>query len=795
MKFTLSWLKKFLETDATTQQIIDGLNNLGLEVEEVVDQGSVYEAFMIAEIISVMPHPEASKLQVCQVNNGKEILQIVCGAPNARAGIKVVLAPIGADIPANGMKIKASKIRNISSFGMLCSGKELNLSEESDGIIELSENFIVGESFAKAQGLEEVIIEISITPNRGDCLGVYGIARDLAAAGFGSLKPLKLAHLKGDFSSPLGLEVNSTYCQKYIGRYFKNIKNTASPKWLQDLLKSIGQNPISSLVDITNYFTFAFGRPLHVFDADLVTKLVVREALDGEEFIALNDKSYKLNQGELVIADDSKILALAGIIGEKSSGVSVSTKNILLEIGLFDADSIVRTARVHQIDTDAKYRFERKVDPEFMEVALDLATEMIIEICGGEFSYPVIVDNLAYKPNEIKFPLSELKKRIGIAYDRVKVCKILTDLGFKVQDLGEVLHLSVPSWRSDISAKEDIVEEIARIDGYHNIQAIALPERCGMESMLDSKQQNIYRLQRFAASLGLDEVVNWSFVSSDKAALFADLKDELYLKNPISQELDYMRPSILTSLLEVAVKNQNRGLRDLGLFEMASVFYGIKANEQPLTLSGLRVGLNEERNIYSKPRMVDSFDCKADALKILSEMGVDYTKLQYVTDNLPKYYHPGRSSALALGKNILAFFGELHPNLVKYYGLDSNAVGFEVFLDNIPTARSKYGRKGGIQYSDYQMVERDFAFIMKQDITIDQVIKAVAQLDKQLIKTVNIFDIYSGKNIEEGKKSVAFTVAFQANDRTLSDVEIEQLSQKIIDKVASITQGVLRSGS
>jgi phenylalanyl-tRNA synthetase beta chain len=788
MKFTISWLEKFLDTNATQQQIIEGLTNLGLEVEEVINQADIYAPFIVAEIISIDPHPEADKLRICKVNNGKKIIQIVCGAPNARAGIKVVLAPIGAEIPSNGLKIKESKIRNISSYGMLCSGSELNLSEESDGILELEEKHKVGELFSESYGLNETLIEISVTPNRGDCLGVYGIARDLSAAGFGELKPLDSEYLKGNFKSPISVDISSSKAPKYIGRYFKNVENKASPQWLQNALKSIGLAPISALVDITNYFTFAFGRPLHVFDADKISKIEVREANEGESFTALNDKEYKLNAEELVIADGAKILGLAGIIGEKESSVSMSTKNIFLEIGLFDADSVTKAARAHQIDTDAKFRFERKIDSEFMTQALDLATKMIIEIAGGDYSEAVIVNNLDFKPTKVEFHASELKKRIGVEYEQKTIDSILLSLGFKSE--GSIY--TVPSWRHDITSKEDIVEEVARIHGYNNIPAIALPISNNLSTTLDMKQRNIYRMQRFAASLGLDEVVTWSFMNSKRAELFSELKTELHLKNPISNELNYMRPSIVPNLLEVAHKNQNRGMNDIQIFELGSIFTGINPDQQMLSLAGLRVGNNNERNIYGDMRKVDLFDSKDDIFKSIAEVGLDPSKLQYRDDKAPGYYHPGRSSALALGKNIIGYFGELHPSIIKAYDLNNNAVAFELLIDNMPVSKSKFGRKGPLKTSDYQAVERDFAFIVKQDISVDLIMRSASQVDKKLIKSVDIFDIYSGKGVDEGDKSVALRVIIQASDRTLAENELEQLSAKIIDSVSKETEGRLR---
>lgn len=792
MKFTISWLKKYLELDIDSASIINGLNKIGFEVEEVINQYDTYKDFIIAEIVSAVTHPEADKLRVCQVNNGKELLQIVCGAPNARAGIKVVLAPIGVIIPANNMKIKQSKIRNVESNGMLCSSFELGLSAElEDGIMELGQDYVIGSSFADACGLNETLIEISITPNRGDCLGVYGIARDLAAAGFGKLKKLEHTTTKSYYDSPVKVEILSSLCPKYIGRHFRNLTNKQSPDWLQKDLKAIGLKPISALVDITNYFTFAFGRPMHVFDADLISSIKLQESKGGEIFTALNDKEYKLKENSLIITDQDKVIGLAGIIGEKISGVSESTKNIFLEIGLFDADNIANTSRSLQIESDAKFRFERKIDPEFMEIALNLASSMILEICGGEASYPIIIDNLNYQRREIDFSISELKKRIGIEYDKQKVINILNNLGFIVKDHGDSLLLNVPSWRHDIYLKEHIVGEVARIDGFDNIKSV-------LESNikfipLSAKQKINYRISRFAASLGLDEVITMSFMNSKKAALFTELNTELFLKNPISSELDYMRPSILPNLLEAAENNQSRAIDSVGFFEMSSIYRGIKPEDQIMTITGLRTGFNEKRNHYQTRREVDVFDIKADIFNIISEIGFDTSKLQYDIENLPKYYHPQRSSALRLGKNIIGYFGQIHPQIIQNYNLDHNAVAFELFIENIPMSKAKFGRRSNISISDFQQLERDFAFIMDKNIAVDSIIRAVLQIDKQLIKEVNIFDVYSGKNIEEGKKSVAFSVLIQADNRTLTELEIENLSNKIISSISNSMNAILRN--
>lgn len=794
MKFTFSWLKEYLETNHSCEEIIQALNKIGLEVEEVINQEKIFKDFIIAEIIDASIHPEANKLQICQVNNGKEILQIVCGAPNARKGIKVVLAPIGTEIPSNGLKIKASKIRNVQSSGMMCSAKELGLGEESDGIIELNDDLLVGSKFYEAYGLNEILIDISITPNRGDCLGVYGIARDLAAAGYGKLKTLDSSPIRGEFKSPLNVKFeNPAICPKYIGRYFKNIKNSASPKWLQNKLKSIGVNSISALVDITNYFTFAFGRPLHVYDADLIKgDLIIRNSKIGEEITALNDKKYILNNQEPVVSDNKEILSLAGIIGGKSSRVNETSKNIFLEIGYFDADIIAKTSRLHQIDTDSKYRFERRVDPEFMQMALDMASKMIIELCSGSASEAIIIDQLNFKPSILDFSLSSLKKKIGIEYEKDNVKNILLNLGFKVEDKGSILTLTAPSWRPDISIEEDIIEEIARIDGYENIVSIPLSKIDNLNNILDNKQRSFYRLPRVAASLGLLEAVTFSFMDSKKSILFADLKEELFLKHPISIELNYMRPSIIPNLLEAALKNQNRNIENIALFEVGSVFEGIEIDKQKQCLAAIRAGYNKERNIYNDRRKVDIFDAKLDILTILEELGIDSTKPQISTNNLPKYYHPQRSATLSLGKNILGYFGQLHPKIIKAYDLENDIVAFELFLDNVPATKSKLGRKGLLQISDYQAIKRDFAFLVDKDIAVELITRSIIQIDKKLIKSADIFDIYSGKGIEENKKSVAITVTIQAPDRTLLEEEIDLLSNKIISLVISNTGATLR---
>jgi phenylalanyl-tRNA synthetase beta chain len=791
MKLTLSLLKKFLELNCDPSAIINGLNQIGLEVEEVVNQAKIYEKFIVAEIISATPHPEAEKLRICSVNNGKEIIQIVCGASNARAGIKVVLAPIGTEIPANGLIIKKSTIRGIESSGMMCSAAELALEDSSDGIIELPHDFIVGELFAKQYGLDEIIIELSVTPNRGDCLGVYGIARDLAAAGYGNLINLETPSITGDFLSPIEVSISSPACSKYSGRYFKNVTNHESPQWLKSTLKNLGVKPISALVDITNYFTFTFGRPMHVYDANQINKIEVKQANENEEFQALNDKTYILKSEDLVISSNGQAISLAGIIGGKASSVSLSSKNIFLEIAQFNKDSVSKSARQHQIESDAKHRFERNTDSEFVATALALASKMILEICGGEPSQEIIAIQEAYLARKIDFPLASLKKYTGIDYEKSKVITILKNLGFQVKDNGDFLNLTIPSWRHDIVIKEDVIEEIARIDGYDKITATPLAY-CQPKA-LDNKQKMLYKIARFPASLGLDEVITYSFMNSKKAALFSPLNPDLFIKNPISSELDYIRNTLLPNLLDAASRNQNRGISSANLFELASVFKGIRAEDQLTFLAGIRTNNFNEKDIHQSARKVDVFDAKSDCFAIIQELGLDPYKLKYDRNKVPTYYHPGRSAALLLGQVIIAYFGEIHPKIIKEYDLKNSAVGFEILIDNIPISKPKFGRKGNAIFSDFQEVERDFAFLVSNELEVDTILKSVGQLDKKLIKSVNIFDIFTGKNIEEGKKSIAFSVKIQANDRTLTDAEIEDFSQKIISHLVSNYQAVLRS--
>jgi phenylalanyl-tRNA synthetase beta chain len=793
MRFTLSWLKEFLDTNASLKEILEKLTDIGLEVEEVVDYAEKLKPFIVAEIIDAAQHPEADKLRVCKVNNGKEILQIVCGAPNARAGIKVVLAPIGSLIPNGDFKIKASKIRGVESNGMLCSAEELELDGDSEGIIELPSSAIVGTPFVDAYGLNDAMIDISITPNRGDCLGVYGIARDLAARGVGQLKPLNIPNIKGNFASPIKVEILDENCPVFIGRYFKNLQNKQSPEWLQNRLRAIGSKPISALVDITNYISFTYGRPLHVYDADKLNgKIIVRKAKEGETFEALNDKSYTLTGTETVIADDKGVLALGGVIGGKDSGCSLETKNVFLEVALFDPISIAETGRKHLIDSDARYRFERIVDSGFVMNGVELASQMILDLCQGEASEIVIAGEIPKNERKLEFRIEKLHKLAGIEVETQEIIRILESLGFKCSSKGNVLELTIPTWRNDIEGEHDIVEEIVRIHGFEKVTPAWLPQKSMLPvPTLSQSQNSVKLLKRLLASRGLTEVVSWSFLSKDNAIMFGELKEELRILNPISSDLEYMRPSILPNLIEALQRNSLRGFTDISLFEIGPVFFGGTPGAQKLVIAGVRAGKTAEKSIYKEERNYDVFDIKANILACISEYGFASDKLSVDTD-APSYYHPGRSASLKIGKEVVGYFGEIHPNVQRKMDIKNAVQAFELFVEKLPVPKSKAGRKPGLKVSNFQAVERDFAFVVDQDKVAGDLIQAIKSADKNLITDVKLFDIYAGSNIEAGKKSVAVKVILQAMDRTLTEQEINNISNNVIANVEKQVGGKLR---
>lgn len=821
MKFTLSWLKEHLDTTATLEQIGKTLTMIGLEVESVTNRAATLQAFTVAKILHAEKHPEADKLRVCKVQSNIGELQIVCGASNARAGIFVALAKEGAHIPASGMVIKKTKIRGVESNGMLCSAEELALPGDSSGIIELPESPI-GMPIAQVLGLDDPVIEIAITPNRADCLGVRGIARDLAAAGLGALKNAP-DYVKGSddfwaspafgaFPSPVNakVEVSGSECTAFDGYYIRNVKNECSPDWIKHRLEAIGQKTISALVDITNYLMLDLGRPMHAYDADkIVGNITVRNAFESEQFKALNGEEYILDPTMVVIADDRGVIGLAGIIGGESTACSTETKNIFLEVANFNPANIAQTARKLSILSDARYRFERGVDSHThikigtVEQPIDrdvpsVAVYLMIKYCGGTSSH--LVDALVqggFKARTISFNPQRVGTLGGVSISTDECLRILGALGCTIHDPRSTIHeITPPSWRGDIEGEADLVEEVLRIHGYDNIPAAPLPKLPGISRpAITYPQKRAHIAKRTLAARGMMECCTWSFLPEAQAKSFGWNNPALTLLNPISADLDTMRPSLLPNLLEAAKKNGFRGFKDNALFEVGLQFHDITPGGQRLAAAGIRTGQHMQ-NTYKdtlyqhNERAQDAFDAKTDALAVLQALGV--TKCD-ITTHTPSWYHPGRSGALTLGgKIILGYFGEVHPGLLPGFDLEGRVAAFEIFLDALPVPRAKGKAKTALKLSEFQAVERDFAFIVEDKITAADITKALAQADKNLVTGIEIFDVYAGKGVDDGKKSVAVKVTLQAMDRTLSDADITTVSNAIVAAAQKGFGGQLR---
>jgi phenylalanyl-tRNA synthetase beta chain len=802
MKFTLSWLKDHLETDASLDRIVEALTSLGLEVEGVHDRSKELAAFRIAHVVSAEKHPDADKLRVLVVDTGTERLQVVCGAPNARAGLKGVFATEGTYIPGSDITLKKGKIRGVESMGMMCSERELKLSDEHNGIIDLPEDAPVGASFAAYAGLDDPIIDISLTPDRADCAGVRGIARDLAAAGLGTLKPLKDGPLnaepvKGAFKSPLDVRIERPdACPMFVGRYIKGVKNGPSPKWLQDKLLAIGLRPISVLVDITNYLTFDVARPLHVFDADKVKGgILVRMGRPGETLKALNGKEYALDGEMTVVADHDKAEALAGIVGGEETGCTESTVNVFLEAAWFDPTRTAHTGRRLGIDSDARYRFERGVDPAAVVQGAERATRLILDLCGGEASELVIAGSEPEWRRTIALHHGRVLGLGGVDVLAAEQHRILEALGFRtVEESADRTLYEVPSWRADVHGEADLGEEVLRVHGYDAIPATPMVRDGAVpKPALTAGQRRAVTAKRALAARGLFEAVTWSFMSSEVAGLFGPLDPGLRLVNPISSDLDVMRPSILANLIQAAGRNADRGFPDVGLFEVGPAYRDPTPKGQDLVAAGVRAGSAVPRHWAEKTRPVDAYDAKADALGVLEAAGAPTGNLQVTTD-APDWYHPGRSGVLRLGPTVLARFGELHPAVLDTLKVKGPLVGFEVFLDALPQPKKKGGTaKPLLQLSPFQPVERDFAFVVDAGVEADKIVRAAKGAEKALIKEVGVFDVYQGANVGEGKKSVAVAVTLQPSDRTLTEEDIEAVGQKIVAAVAKATGGALRA--
>ena len=802
MKITSNWLKDHLDTKLTENQIIDKLTDIGLEVESVDSQSSDLESFVVAKILKSEKHPNADRLKVCDVDIGKkDSIKVVCGAPNAKKDLLTIYAPPGATIPKNQMKLEISKIRGITSYGMLCSGSELNLSDESDGILELSKTQYekkIGKNYFPKNNLK--VIDISITPNRPDCLGVRGIARDLAAAGSGKLKNIQKTKLNQKKKQKISIKIKKEKnqgCTIFGSCLITGVKNSESPDWLKKKIISLGQKPISAIVDITNYVMFDLNRPLHVYDVDKIDKgIVVRNSKKNESFKALDNKDYKLEKDMCVISDNSGVLGLGGIIGGVRSGTELDTKNVLVEAAYFNPKSIRKTSKILNIDTDAKFRFERGIDPLSVEQGLKKASKLIKEICGGEVSKFDIQKTENIKNNLIKFDTSLFEKVTGFNIDQKEMIKILTDLGFKIKKNNKTLILNIPTWRPDIEQEIDIVEELVRIKGYNRIKTIE-PEKSRKKKTLNRKQKLFHFLQRSLASKGYLEAVTWSFTDSKINQLFIEKNKQINIINPISSDLNVLRNSIFSNLIIYLNKNLDRGFKDISLFEIGPIFYGSKPGEQQNVISGLRSGKVSRLNWLEKERLVDVFDAKKDVIQSLVETGFSQNKL-YIDDKTPSYYHPGKSGRVFLSKEkekVVAFFGEIHPNILNKIDIKTEClVGFEIFLDNIKqTKKSLKDQKTHYQYSDYQKSERDFAFVIDKDFKVQELAEVISNIDQNLIKAVKVFDVYQGENIPEDKKSIALNVTIQSSEKTLTDEDLDKINQLIISTVETKTGAKIRS--
>jgi phenylalanyl-tRNA synthetase beta chain len=802
MKFTLSWLKEHLDTDASAAEIADKLTMIGLEVESIADKGAQLAPFTIARVISAEKHPDADRLRVCMVDTGQgDPVQVVCGAPNARSGMIGVFVPPGAYIPGKDITLSIGKIRGVESHGMLVSEMEMQLSEDHEGIIELPADAPLGKPYAAWAGLDDAVFEIKLTPNRPDCTGVHGIARDLAAADIGKFIDKSVKPVKGAFPCPVKLTLDfggsPSLCRGFALRVVRGVKNGPSPDWLQRRLKAIGLRPINALVDITNLITFDRGRPLHVFDAAKVTgDLVVRRGKPGEMLTALDGKSYALDETMCVIADDAGPESLAGIMGGEASGCDESTTDVLIESALWEPLNIAQTGRKLGINSDARYRFERGVDPAFMLPGLELATQMVLDLCGGTPSEIVNAREIDIPEPVIDFPLSELKRLAGIDVPFPEVRSVLNRLGFMVAGQDKNVKVAVPTWRPDVHGKADIVEEIVRIIGVDRVPAVPFDRGDNpRKPILTPVQLRARKAKRALATRGMVEAVTWSFVSKAQAELFGGGAAELALANPIAADLSDMRPSLLPGLIAAAQKNADRGFPDVALFEVGQVFKGDRPEDQFTAASGVRRARAKANGIgrhWSSPaKEVDPFDVKGDALAALAAAGAPMSALQIVPGG-PAWLHPGRSGTIQIGpQNVLGHFGELHPRLLEALGAAGPLVAFEAILEKIPEPKAKPTRaKPALELSPLQPVTRDFAFVVDAAVKAGDVVRAAQSVDRKLIGGVTVFDVY--ENVEPGKKSIAIAVTIQPREKTLTDPEIEALGQKIVAEVGKRTGGVLR---
>ncbi len=808
MKFTLSWLRDHLETTASLDQLTTKLSAIGLEVEGVENPAEALKAFTVARVIEAKKHPNADKLQVAQVEiaPGQPPVEVVCGAPNCRSGMIGVFAPIGTFIPGSGITLEKKPVRGVSSNGMLCSEREMQLSDEHEGIVDLGDKHAgdIGKRYVDIMGLDDAVIEVKLTPNRPDCTGVRGIARDLAAAGLGTLRPEPaLGKVEGSSDCPVDIKLEfaaeaASACPVFAGRYIKGVKNGASPAWMQKRLKAVGLRPISALVDVTNYISLDRGRPLHVYDADkLYGAIRARTGRRNEAFDALDGKEYVVEEDMCVIADDKGPLGFGGIMGGSRSGCTGATTNVLIECAYFDPLRTAATGRRTGITSDARYRFERGVDPAFVDGGLDLATDMIVRFAGGEPSKRKIAGKPPLKPNVVAFDFARIEKLTGLDVPDADARRILTTLGFAIDGNGSKANVTVPSWRPDVHGSADIVEEVVRIVGLDKVPSTPMPRTQGVaRAVLTDRQRRSRRARRVLAGRGLVEAVTWSFIPRPRATMFGGGGDALELANPISTEMSSMRPGLLPGLLAAAQANRNRGFEDVALFEVGQAYTGIAPEQQLLLASGVRAGRAlmhaQGRHWSGAATQAGVFDVKADVMAVLAALGLDASKLP-VTRDAPAWFHPGRSGTLRLGpKVVLAHFGELHPNALKALDVDGSVAGFEIFLSALPAEKKKGRARPVFAASDLLPVKRDFAFVLESKVAAADVVRAASGADKVLIADVAVFDQFEGASLGADKKSLAIEVTLQPKEKTLTDADIEAVSAKVVAEVKRVTGGEIR---
>jgi len=801
LKFSLSWVSEHIEfkPNITMENISNSLTSLGLEVEKIIDPSKNFKNFIIAQIIEVSSHPNADRLSICKVDTGSSRVSVVCGASNVKENLKVVFAPIGTMIPSSGLVLKKKDIRGFTGEGMLCSSEELGLEKKNEGIIELSEEAPIGNIYSDWLGLSDPIFEIGLTPNRGDCASVLGIARELSVKDLGVLKKKSISSVKGTYKSPIKWNINldsknKNACSYVKGRHFKGLKNVESPEWLKKRLISIGLKPISALVDLTNFITFDIGRPLHVFDAKKIKgDLHMRMANDGEELLALDGKNYDLKNNILIISDDIKPVSIAGVMGGENTSCDSKTTEMFLESAYFNKKNIALSGRSLNILSDARYRFERGIDFEYVDVGIDIMTNLVLEICGGEVSEEISAGKLDLEKRKINFNCSKVKNIGGIEIEKKDQKDILLKLGFEVRDFRDKLSLLVPSWRNDLIEEVDVVEELLRVNGYDNLIETSL------ENVFVSRKPVLkideYRNRLISLALvkrGLYEAVTFSFLSEKNAKLFNANISAVKLDNPISEDLSVMRPTLLVNLINYFINNHKKGLRNSGLFEVGSIYIGNKENDQLTCSAGIRAGQISQRHWSIKSREADIYDVKKDAYKALEAAGINVDNL-ILSRNAPEWYHPGRSGSIKLGKMLLGYFGELHPKYAEKYGM--RIVCFELFNNNFPNTLKKKLNKNYINYS-LMPIKRDFAFFVNFNTNASEIINSIkisfSYVNHVDLLEVNLFDVYVENLSKTNKKSLAVEVVFQPKEKTLNESEISNISALIITNVQKNTNAILR---